>query len=419
MRALVAAAALFLRACGRERRQSGTLDAFDPKPLAASYPFYHTSDSLVEDASTIATSCEGAEVAMESDSGAFVPTVRLHALGGKESSSEVNSEAPLRVMMVFGEHARELISPEAGLHFFRNLCGEEGRNVRKTTSFLLALNANPQGRASVESGEYCVRTNEDDVDLNRNYGDHWKEEKSDDPSAGVAGKRGQQFESFSSGTKPFSEPETRIVARLLNQTSPDVFVDVHSGTRGLFMPYDWTTDEIPNERDRTDMRSALQEIHDNDCPECSMGGGAETVGYLAPGASADYAYALGVKYSFIWEIYEGDTSIRKVNRGGAGDQLSQSNQPDQQAVASFLSLRSTRTRHRQLDLPAWASEDAADLEPMEENTLDKCFRQFNPTTQDDYTRTVERWSRAFMRLCDIAQRGAKASAGSSSARHTQ
>lgn len=407
MRSIVAVALLSMLACAREQRQGATLGALEPKSLAAAYPFYHTSDSLVNDASSIAAACEGVTVTLESDGGASVPTVRLNALGGGES----NGAAPLQVMMVFGEHARELISPEAGLHFLEKLCSEDGRNVRKATSFLMALNANPQGRASVESGEYCTRTNEDDVDLNRNYGDHWKEEKSDDSSAGIAAKQGKAFESFSSGSGPFSEPETRIVARLMNQTKPDVFVDVHSGTRGLFMPYDWTTDQIPNEQDRNNMMSALQEIHDNDCPECTMGGGAETVGYLAPGASADYAYAQGIKYSFIWEIYaDGDTSRQDLDdrqqflsASGSGDGASAASQGanDQPPPLSFLSRRTYR---QQRDLPAWASEDAADLAPIEENTMNKCFKQFNPTTQDEYTHTVEKWSRAFVRLCDIVHR---------------
>lgn len=407
MRKIVPAAVLSVFAQSREQRQTGDLSALEPKSLSAAYPFYHTSDSLVSDASSIAATCEGVEVTLESDGGASVPTVRLKALGGGESNG---GAAPLQVMMVFGEHARELISPEAGLHFLQKLCGEEGRNVRKATSFLMALNANPQGRATVESGEYCTRTNEDDVDLNRNYGDHWKEEKSDDSSSGVGAKRGRAFESFSSGTGPFSEPETRIVARLMNQTKPDVFVDVHSGTRGLFMPYDWTTDPIPNEQDRSNMMSALQEIHDNDCPECTVGGGAETVGYLAPGASADYAYAQGVKYSFIWEIYaDGDTSRQDLDDRQQFLSKSRSNDvaselsPDANEKPPAFSFLARRTS-RQLDLPAWASADAADLAPIEENTMNTCFKQFNPTTQDEYTHTVEKWSRAFVRLCDIVHR---------------
>ena len=40
-------------------------------------------------------------------------------------------------------------------------------------------------------------------------------------------------------------------------------------------------------------RVASQEVNSKDCPECMVGPVAETVGYLAPGASADYAYSAG------------------------------------------------------------------------------------------------------------------------------
>ena len=38
----------------------------------------------------------------------------------------------------------------------------------------MILNANPKSRAKVEKGDYCLRENENGVDLNRNYKSHWK-----------------------------------------------------------------------------------------------------------------------------------------------------------------------------------------------------------------------------------------------------
>merc|ERR1719465_209852 len=69
------------------------------------------------------------------------------------------------------------------------------------------------------------------------------------------------------------------------------------------MPYDWTTDPIPDENDKRNMQAVLQEVNAHDCPECMVGDCADTVGYLSPGSSADYAYSQGVKFAFIWEVY--------------------------------------------------------------------------------------------------------------------
>ena len=83
--------------------------------------------------------------------------------------------------ILFGEHSRELISPETGIHFLETLCekryteGIDASSLLEKHQFRLILNANPEGRKSVETGDFCKRTNEKDVDLNRNWDDHWQE----------------------------------------------------------------------------------------------------------------------------------------------------------------------------------------------------------------------------------------------------
>lgn len=372
--------------------------------LTDKYPFYHTSSALTDEASSLAASCSGLSLSAEADGAASVPVARLSALGG---SGEQGQE--LKVVMVFGEHARELISPETGLAWLKKLCGPEGPQLRQQTSFVMVLNANPAGRAMVEGGEYCTRTNENAVDLNRNYGFHWQPEHAEDDETGVGSKQGQPVESFSSGSAAFSEPETRIVARLIKETRPDIFLDVHSGTKGLFMPNSWTTEPLPNVADREHMRSVLEEVNSKDCPECMVGPVAETVGYLAPGASADYAYSAGVPFSYIWEIY-------------ADAEDAEEDAADHRAFlakkkgASLLQEKAARARkhqrHRQLthgsdfgaDMPSWAAGEEAVLAPMEKETKQHCFVQFNPITKDMYESTLSRWTNAFVTLCDTVRR---------------
>lgn len=80
---------------------------------------------------------------------------------------------------LFGEHPRELISPETGLNLINTLCGEMSSSNLNIDSLLeqnifqIVLNANPYGRTLVEEGESCRRTNENGIDLNRNWDDHW------------------------------------------------------------------------------------------------------------------------------------------------------------------------------------------------------------------------------------------------------
>lgn len=59
-------------------------------------------------------------------------------------------------------------------------------------------------RQKVEKGDYCLRLNEDGVDINRNYDAHW--EYNDDSVMQI-----------NSGPEPFSEVETQTIKSLLEK----------------------------------------------------------------------------------------------------------------------------------------------------------------------------------------------------------
>jgi murein tripeptide amidase MpaA len=80
-----------------------------------------------------------------------------------------------KAFLLFGEHAREFISPETGLHFMKKLCSDDVsvKNVKNNYQLKLVLNANPHSRMKAEKGDFCLRENENGVDINRNYDAHW------------------------------------------------------------------------------------------------------------------------------------------------------------------------------------------------------------------------------------------------------
>eukprot|EP00747_Dinoflagellata_sp_TGD_P184219 gnl/TRDRNA2_/TRDRNA2_39656_c0_seq1.p1 gnl/TRDRNA2_/TRDRNA2_39656_c0~~gnl/TRDRNA2_/TRDRNA2_39656_c0_seq1.p1 ORF type:complete len:338 (-),score=59.33 gnl/TRDRNA2_/TRDRNA2_39656_c0_seq1:55-960(-) len=280
----------------------------------------------------------------------------------------------------------------------------------------MVLNANPHGRSDAEQGAYCERTNEDNVDLNRNYGFHWEAESGDFSSkpqgdGGVGPGQGKAFEPYSSGSSAFSEPETRIVARLMNETRPDVFLDVHSGTKGLFMPRGWTQEPLDDD-DGKRMQAALADIGQNDCPECLIGNCANTLGYMCPGSAADYAYSQGVKFPFTWEIYADDASFEedvqsqqkfKAAAATAREQDSSGMAPPSPGATSFLARSSRSSKGPSDDIPEDMEADAEALSSLMDDKKEHCFCEFNPTTEDAYTSTLQRWSRAYSRLVDRAR----------------
>jgi len=176
----------------------------------------------------LAGTCPGMEITSRKAGDVELPIVRLAAR---------SPNAKHRTLLFFGEHSRELISTESGLELTRQLCSsnphENSHRVSKIladSEVLIFPNINLDGRRKVEAGHYCVRGNGRGVDLNRNWNEHWEGDKDI-----AAAKKIQSW----GGSKPFSERETQILRDVATEFKPTVFLTVHSGTLGMYMPYAW------------------------------------------------------------------------------------------------------------------------------------------------------------------------------------
>jgi len=253
---------------------------------------YHTSDELAREFLKLEESCSIMKVANITQ---FGKTLQVITIAG----------GPQKVTLLFGEHSRELISPEVALRMVKFLCGKAENNspaavvraqraLNKFT-FQIFPNANPEGRSIVEGGRYCHRTNANYVDLNRNWDVAWQPGGTKQTAA---------------GPKPFSEPEVRIMKAVIEQFKPDVFFSVHSGALGMYTPYAYKkTDEVvlsaahPHIADflssgKDIMMDVLQTVNKNFC-RCMIGPAARNLNYICPGNCMDYAFDnLHVPFSF-------------------------------------------------------------------------------------------------------------------------
>jgi hypothetical protein len=197
-------------------------------------------------------------------------------------------DGKLRILLNFGEHARELVTSELALRVLSMLGGERnitvgdrGRLARVLPHTVMKIipMENVNGRRKVEAGDLCERKNGRGVDTNRNWEVDWgKKEKDYDPS--------EEFP----GTAPFSEPETQILQQLVKEFAPHVWVNVHSGMEALFMPYDHKK-MVPNDRVGIALRNLLQALNVQHCGgHCAVGSGGSAVGYLSHGTATDYVY---------------------------------------------------------------------------------------------------------------------------------
>lgn len=126
-----------------------------------------------------------------------------------------------------------MISSETMFSFIKFLCEKKDSSVAKrlleANNFRIIVNANPTGRMEVEKGDYCKRTNGNDVDINRNW-DYF------------FGKEITMSEE-NSGQTAFSETETKFILDAIKDFGAKLFLSVHSGTLALFHPYAYLLDE--------------------------------------------------------------------------------------------------------------------------------------------------------------------------------
>jgi len=149
----------------------------------------------------------------------------------------------------------------------------------------MVMIGNPDGRKKVEEGYYCWRSNGDKIDPNRNWSFNFK----------VGDLEDEMYDS-SGGDKPFSEAETNAVNEAIKKFKPEIFLDVHSGMKGLLYPYASVKAEDLVKHD-DNMKKALDitkdllvDIKKEICNDCLTGSAYEVLHYESRGCASDHNF---------------------------------------------------------------------------------------------------------------------------------
>jgi len=387
--------------------------------LVSEYGFYHTTDQIHEELKALSHSCPELSMKTESrpspssDSDDLVVLIDFIRIKRKGKEPAQN-----RAFFLFGEHARELISPESALHFIRTLCGKE-KDLRNeasalldTTEFLIVANANPISRKKVEEGEYCLRGNEREVDLNRNWDEEWQP---DDGSAMSA--------ETNPGPSPFSEVETQILRDAVDDFRPSLFLTIHSGTLGMYMPWAYSRSEAV--RNQAGMLDVLQDLDDKYC-QCPFGAAGKEVGYNCPGTCLDYVYdKLKTPFAFAFEIYAQPSSEddlkerwRELKSESPNEALNQLGDERFSSLFSHhqsdfvLLSSSTKKQHMKMqagnreELQSQSKSSVAIRAHRKEGKLDlsepsECFSFFNPQSETELAESLQKWTQAYLRMTSL------------------
>lgn len=192
----------------------------------------------------------------------------------------------VRIMIVCGQHAREIITSEVCYALIRLLQGQIrdlelterlATLVTKGIGFYIVPIANPHGRQLFEQGRECQRGNANGVDLNRNYPLMFTvSSKYQFPGPGTEEYRGPH---------PQSEVETQSMVEFLSVSQPHMLINVHSGTEAILLPYDGIDEIPPNYRKMVRVANLAKA---NRCPSCKVGASSILL-YNSPGTLMDYA----------------------------------------------------------------------------------------------------------------------------------
>ncbi|XP_051463943.1 carboxypeptidase B2 isoform X2 [Apus apus] len=174
-----------------------------------------------------------------------------------------------------GIHAREWISPAFCMWFIGH-----NRLWRKSRSS--------------HGNSKCIGT-----DMNRNFDAHW---------CGQGASPNECHEIYC-GPYPESEPEVKAVARFIrdHKDSIKAYITMHSYSQLVLFPYSYTRDKSKDHDELESLaKKAAKAIKRTTNKIYRLGAGAQTI-YLAPGGSDDWAYDLGIKYSFTIELRDTGT----------------------------------------------------------------------------------------------------------------
>ncbi|XP_062981317.1 carboxypeptidase B2 [Elgaria multicarinata webbii] len=144
---------------------------------------------------------------------------------------------------------------------------------------------------SLHDNNVCIGT-----DLNRNFDAGWCGKGASDDAC----------EQTYCGPYPESEPEVKAVVNFLKKHKEHVkgYITMHSYSQMVLFPYSYTKNRS---KDHDELQSVAFKVANTMKVKYQnryqAGAGAQTI-YLAPGGSDDWAYDLGIKYSFTFELQD-------------------------------------------------------------------------------------------------------------------
>ncbi|KAG7523761.1 carboxypeptidase B [Solea senegalensis] len=272
-----------------------------PSPRAHSYTKYNSWDKIQAWINSIASSNSNLISRQVIGNTYEGRPMNLLKLGKKSSSSKP------AIFMDCGIHAREWISTAFCQWFVKEALSTYGQD-QQMTSLLDQMDVYVLPVFNIDGYDYTHKSNRMwrktrsrktgssciGADPNRNFDAGWC----------TLGASSNPCSDTFCGYKPESEIEAKNVANFIrnNKASIKAYITIHSYSQLLLFPYSYTyklaADHSELMRVAEGASAALRSLYGT---RYTSGPGATTI-YPAAGGSDDWAYDLGVKYSYTFEL---------------------------------------------------------------------------------------------------------------------
>nr|XP_033813517.1 carboxypeptidase B [Geotrypetes seraphini] len=275
---------------------------FDNNARAIGYNYekYNNWDMIA--AWTASIAAENPELVSRSQIGTSYEGRPMYLLKVGKSGSNKNA-----IFMDCGFHAREWISPAFCQWFVKEAVNNYGidseiTNLLNNLDFYILPVLNIDGYVytwtnnrmwrktrSKNANSSCIGT-----DPNRNFNAGWC----------TVGASNRPCDDTYCGPAPESEKETKALADFIRSKHSVIkaYLTIHSYSQMLLFPYSYKNSVT---KDHTELNSlakaAVSQLNSLYNTRYTYGSGAATI-YLAAGGSDDWAYDLGIKYSFTFEL---------------------------------------------------------------------------------------------------------------------
>ena len=357
---------------------------------------YHTSEEVENIFNELSEECDNNLKINSMEDKKTGKTINYYTITSNEKNKKKN-----KILLTFGENAQEAIGTELALFLANILCRNKDyplydkdtiETILKQNEINLVPIVNKYGRKRLTQSFVCHKGNENNIDLTKNYDYNFVEFRD---------KNINKVLGFSTGKKPFSEYETRLVKKIMQKVKPNIFINTRSGNLTLVAPSD---DKIKS----LDLVKILEYIKDKYCEDCYVGNMNKILNDTY-GNSVDYAYyKRKVKYSFMFNIFY-FIQGKKFNKilSSDEDEIELFNYDDfKQQYNSLLQIKKKYNSNFGLTNEEFENKHKKYVQLLEnldnEYTVEElfyyCVLQKNPIIDKEFNNLLKYWTNIYLDL---------------------